>query len=455
MADTATRPRSGSDQGGRAPGSTGFEIHPDVIDGDRIIRKTATGSDRKLLRREASVLTQIASPHVVDLVELVESESSTEMITVDAGSRTLAEPSKLGSTELLRALRNCVDAVRDLHENGWEHGTIRPEHVIVGARGRIRMCSLSSARRLSTSAGSEDEDPGTRMRTDAADLIDLVEEVGRMEVTDGPWRERRERTRQNRTIVDASTRAHDALRTTGSPIEALNHLHELLGDPLHATRNGPRHASVGRGPVTRTTRSPLTGSRGEQLVSAVLIVVAASVGILLLSSATSTRASGALGHEEEVMDGSAPEPRPGGLSPDAVSGSTETAGPTGPVEEMDTNGMIPSPSSGGDIIVVGGVSYTVGEQGDVSMVADWFCDGDQRVVLLRPSTGELFIFDEWADPGSPTTGRAIGVLPDADELLPVVEECGVVLVATTDNGTVEVAVEKPSTTTPQHGGAQK
>jgi hypothetical protein len=49
----------------------------------------------------------------------------------------------------------------------------------------------------------------------------------------------------------------------------------------------------------------------------------------------------------------------------------------------------------------GEVRYLLGSPGDALLLGDWDCDGDDTPGLYRPSTGEAFLFNAWADAGSP------------------------------------------------------
>ncbi len=51
--------------------------------------------------------------------------------------------------------------------------------------------------------------------------------------------------------------------------------------------------------------------------------------------------------------------------------------------------------------------------GDLAGVTHDGCDGSGRLLLLRPSTGEVFEFAELAGPDSPVHGRLRAVVPDA------------------------------------------
>jgi hypothetical protein len=41
--------------------------------------------------------------------------------------------------------------------------------------------------------------------------------------------------------------------------------------------------------------------------------------------------------------------------------------------------------------------YEVGQSDDALVLGDWNCDGRDTPGLYRPGTGELFLFDDWAD----------------------------------------------------------
>jgi hypothetical protein len=67
----------------------------------------------------------------------------------------------------------------------------------------------------------------------------------------------------------------------------------------------------------------------------------------------------------------------------------------------------------GSHVIVNGRTYEVGRTDDLVAVADWDCDGRATPALVRPSTGEVFVFARWADPTDPLTVSASTVVHGA------------------------------------------
>lgn len=439
MVGTRSNDPTGSTDASSKDTDDRYDVHTDIIDGSHVVHKQATGPDRKTLRREASALAQIGSSHVVRLIELNESESLTDMVTADAGSRTLADQTKIAPLELLRALRDCVEGLRELHMSGWEHGGLSPDHVIVGARGRVRLCSLSAAKRLPMQE-SEGSDPGidATSRRDVSDLLGMIDTIAGSTASDRSWLDRRERQRLNRQILHASAMARDALRSTGSPREVLNYLDEMLGEvsstPARSAAHQSRHGRSGR-----RTHPGTVGSRSHPIrqrsAAGALVIGAVLVGVVAIGSVTS-RAYGTSAVEARPRPSTVERATIGNdITPTTSSATSSTTSEAVADSELTTLDVTPPLDN---VVMIDGTTYSVGDRGDVAMAGDWSCDGRERAVLLRPSSGELFIFDVTARPGSPSTGRLIAIHPDAVRLDPLPERCGTISLLTADQSVIVV-----------------
>lgn len=96
---------------------------------------------------------------------------------------------------------------------------------------------------------------------------------------------------------------------------------------------------------------------------------------------------------------------------------------------------------------------TVGRPGDAHVVVDLDCDGDEELLLLRPSTGELFVAPRVPDDVRPVRTVPAGHLPGATTLTTstAADGCASPLATMPDGSTVPVdvgATAAPATTAP-------
>jgi hypothetical protein len=106
--------------------------------------------------------------------------------------------------------------------------------------------------------------------------------------------------------------------------------------------------------------------------------------------------------------------RPGSTGTAAATAPTVPASPDGgdssgvcehaipPAADVDGDGCVETVHVDGRTVSAGGTRWALGEPGDLVTVGDWHCGG-ATPVLLRPTTGEVFVFDGWAAPGEPVT----------------------------------------------------
>jgi hypothetical protein len=51
------------------------------------------------------------------------------------------------------------------------------------------------------------------------------------------------------------------------------------------------------------------------------------------------------------------------------------------------------------VVEAAGRRWAVGAPGDVAATGDWACTGAPTLAVLRPRTGQVFVFDGWATTG--------------------------------------------------------
>jgi hypothetical protein len=98
--------------------------------------------------------------------------------------------------------------------------------------------------------------------------------------------------------------------------------------------------------------------------------------------------------------GGAGTPRPGAP---AASGCPPAAPPAA---DVDGDGCPDALLVDGGTVDAGVARWSLGEPGDLVTVGDWDCDGAASAALLRPGTGDVFVFSGWAEPGVPLTVRS-------------------------------------------------
>ena len=118
----------------------------------------------------------------------------------------------------------------------------------------------------------------------------------------------------------------------------------------------------------------------------------------------------------------APGERPAGDRPGPAAG--DGGGPDGcprtepPAGDVDGDGCPDPLVVEGHVVSSGDARWSLGEAGDVVAVGDWDCDGAASPAVLRPETGDVFVFPGWATDEAPVTVDAVRTIPGAEVLRP-------------------------------------
>ena len=415
----------------RAPGP-GMTLTRDRIGDESVLRKSARGGQRAALRREAEVLRALGGHGVVRLIEIVDGADVTELVVLDTGgpslAAALADPAT-DSRSALRLLADACDAVSRLHEQGWAHGDLRADHVLLTRRHHIRLCSLGDAVSLGT-----EPDGG---RADRVALLRIVDDWTRSAGTDGSPMSSRIRSRV------LARRTH---RLPDDPDP------RLLGRILRRT------AATGLAVPSRDRiRLPLPLRSGRRVrrvaVPAVTITLVAGIAWFALpfqgpdpglggsDSGGGTAHTTQMSTTTTVALGAAP-PAP---ETAAASGcrAVERSRP-----DVDGDGCGDDVSIEHDVVVAGGHRYRVGRVGDLAAIGDWDCDGTSTIAVLRPEDGTVHVFDRWALDGRPAQAATWGRVDGAATIAAPADGCGAPRVTTTAGAVQTVTPTGSSDATP-------
>lgn len=279
------------------------------------VAKAQLLNDRGDREAEAEWLKAAARPGVIPLLST--STDPFTIVTAHAGSRTM-RTARLDPAAGLELTIQVAELLAGLHRDGFAHGKLTVDHIILGADGPV-LCSPDGTI--------------TEAASDLAGLARCMRELGRQwdELERrAPWRDQWDRL---------------ALR-----------LEEQTDPSSSATRTAQALRRMA------DTKAPPVDLRTRRLPSGVVLAAAGAVVAIA------------------------------GL---ALAPADEPATATGPELEME------------------GSTYVVGREGDDVAYLPSPCDPAAPVVLLRPSSGEVWAFADIADGAS---SAPMAVVPGATEL---------------------------------------
>jgi hypothetical protein len=397
--------------------------------------KTATGAgDVARLRLEAERLERAAHPGLVLVVRpapapgtdeaRVDGEADIELRTRFAGDPVAHWTGSVASVAGLGAA--VAATLADLHDIGVVHGRLDPTHVLVGDDGRPRLCGLSHP------GGAEPHDDVAALGRVLGEVLERATDEPRRS---RPWRGRSSAAHRRaleqviaraldpvasrrpnaRLLANSILTAVPAAELSGGdppssrpepayvpPDEELLDLvftHELTDDERWAQAFGddppePVGAAAPELPPARAERS----SRAR--------VAAGSGAVALAAIATGAVFVGGWGSR-------GPATRPEAVQATTPAGHAQCPAAAGPAADVDGDGCPEALVVGGGTISAGPIRWTLGQPGDLIAVGDWECDGQAAPALLRPATGDVFVFPGWAAEGAPVTVEARDRLPGA------------------------------------------
>ena len=408
------------------------KISHKLVHGQRILVKSATGRERSRLRHEAEVLGLLHLSAVVDMLELKEEDDQTLLLLLDNGPRTLLWPLDMTGEELLRALQRCCTAVEQLHEAGWSHGSLRPEHVLLGARGRPKLCSLGDSQPL---LHLSNEKAASAIQGDVDQLAAMFAHVANFQIASMSRSDRwrwRQQSRTLRQIAELNETSTAALTTT----ELATAVGELRSRSISPLRRRSRATTRRATPAPGPARGLVTLG-----AAAAGIALLFSAGFALTASSKTPSQTDSAQAAPWLPDASTSATTvPATLVPATTVPDTSLADASLPATKLPDSsgggcGLWPMLNNGsglgvdidgdscpdhveiaGQFITVDDLTYQVGLPQDRLAVGDWNCDGRATALLLRPSTGELFEFSAWAKPGETAQSELVSTIAEAADL---------------------------------------
>ncbi len=431
---------------GPAPPNGRVEITAVRVDGNEVVVKSGSGSARERLRREAEVLQRLDTPYVVEFHALLEGPDHTELQTLRHGPLTLADAPLMTPNERLDLMRASCVALGELHSLGWTHGNISGEHLLVelhspGDRG-VRICSLSRAEPLAIAGPGVGSHPGVQVLNDSdlvSDRFELRSVVYNVLESNSDLGSRMERLWWRLTAwrLRRRLRGHREVPTPGELLRLLGGEVANLGrEPASEPNCEPMGEDLPT--VTRRARHKSRMRATRPVVLAAGFIAATLVSLTLaFTPLPSARTS-----DDSAPSGADPTAEPVNLSP---------VQPLIPPRVCLSQGSTPKAENStfctddvgveGQVVRVGGVHFDIGVSGDEIRVGDWRCDGRATAAVLRPSTGVLYEFSDWATDSELTAKRVAEVI--GAESLEAPQVCGMVPVTTAGGTTHQLPLPPP------------
>jgi hypothetical protein len=378
--------------------STGVE----VVDDAAAVRKRVSGGADAVaaLRREGERLQRAAHPGVVAVLRSEPVPGGWELVLSYAG-RSLATLDRPSLTEAATIVAGLASTLADLHELGITHGRVEPSHVLVGDRGRPRLCGFGEG------------EPPAAPEDDVAALGALLDHLVGADDDGEPIPERRWGARhrwrgwERRALLllaDQASAEEPSRRPTARRLAAaIAATVPSAADP--EANEAAADELLEQGSPTSDPSAGIPRRRALPILLGVLGLVVAVAAVSRLRSPEEVSTASGTGH--------------------------------GPSAEVEVAAPVP-----GSLVVDDGRRYRVGQEGDHLLVADWSCDGRPTPAVYRPATHEVFVFDHWTS-REPLTVRATATVADAVEMVSGLDGggCPRLSLRTSDGALVPVSLE--------------
>ncbi|QXC62403.1 hypothetical protein KSP35_06275 [Aquihabitans sp. G128] len=203
-------------------------------------------------------------------------------------------------------------------------------------------------------------------------------------------------------------------------------------------RTGDRHPAPqhGRRPRRQPRPAPspsVSGRRSRLLVGAAAVAIA----VVALGWWISGQEEG-----DRLRPASA-EPSPTSAEVTTSTSLSPCVAVAAPAADVDGDGCAERFHIAGTTIEVDGERWALGQPGDHLSLGDWDCDGRATPGLVRPSTGEVFLFARWPDGSGSLTARPVLTRAHATALVTTDEDrCRAPALRLDDGRTV--AIDVPS-----------
>ena len=377
------------------------------------VKRAETPEDIARLRDEAAILRHVAQPGVVELRGQRFTPSFAEIVLAPVNGTPLSE-TPLEAHRLAATMTTLAMVVSRLHERHVAHHNITGSSILV---------SRNDGRPVLTAFGKAEAAGQLSQESVVADVRALNELLSErllaIDTSDNP-NVQAVANRLTEIAVSFSSKSDDDIagaREWAALVRKTTAETEPVRRPAgntSAKRVASREVMVDDTPkasLTPAERLAQLRQRQPQLPPAVSRYTAPvtrhisfkSVAKLLASIAVVSVLFGGLarltGNEAVAVDPTVPDCPARGDAP--------------LVFDVDGDGCGDSVTLGLGTVAVNNEVFTVGSENDLLAIGRWNCTDRRTLALMRPDSGELFIFDDWPKVGQNLAPRLIDTTPGA------------------------------------------
>lgn len=301
----------------------------------------------------------------------------------------------LDPEEVAEVARVVAFALSRVHAGGLGHGAVDVDHLRVGDDGLVFLAPSRPPEGAATPAGD--------VRALGELIVELLGSRGASAPAPGPvpkprWPRRRRRAGLLEPPSPAEALAEIARQANPeegcTPPSAATIAAQIALRVPGARPPGRRPPSPDRalGQAAAAVPGPVPSRMGSAVFAVALVVLLGIAG----AAAAALRSRSSPPSDGVPVDLPAPTTVP----------STTLASRVWPAAEAQ-DGVLSGPDG----------RFTIGSPEDVVLAGDWLCRDEPLPALLRPASGEVFVFDRWPAPDEELVGRSVAVVPGAVRLL--------------------------------------
>lgn len=412
------------------------------------VKRAGDAAHAARLRREADLLAVADISGVVRLVALEGPWDDPVLVTARIDGSDLSREPELTVDEVAGVVVELAGTLADLHDLRIVHGAVMAEHVLLSSDGRPVLCGFGYGAPIGEPPVAEAPlrkpavDPARAAGgplSPASDVLALgALLVGLLDTAVPAPSSRADADALRAVAARTSVAAADLRPSARAVAEAVRHAAPSARppgpsrlasadrtDPNAMIGDGARPAidarqAGGAGPALQALRRGGGANHlpiGRHRRRPKMVVVGLALATLVLCALVLRASTGGAGRSRLQAEAPVPAPSSAPWPPDTTV-ATEPSSSVAP--SPPTTGALPpgcpavagllSADTDGDacpealhweagVVQAGDRRWSVGQPGDVAITGDWTCAGVVTLAVLRPSTGQVFVFDGWATRG--------------------------------------------------------